>query len=145
MTQPNLTNFLLTRRSTKVAALVKPAPSKEDIDTILKIASRVPDHGKYAPWYFLVFEGDSRLEAGKLLRTAYRAENPDIAEAKLDLEAERLLRAPLVIAVVSRIKAGKHAQWEQILSAGAVCMNVCLAANSLGYGSNWLTDRKSVV
>ncbi len=140
MTQPELTEFLLKRRSAKVAHLAEPAPSKEQIETILKIASRVPDHGKYAPWYFIVLQGDARQRAGELLRQAYETENPDTPQAKLDLEAERFLRAPLVIAVVSRIKPGKHAQWEQILSSGAACMNLCLAANSLGYGSNWLTE-----
>lgn len=135
-----LTNFLSKRRSTKLAHLAEPGPSRDQIETILKIASRVPDHGKYAPWYFMVFEGDARQKAGQRLRTAYAAENPDTPDTKLDLEAERFLRAPLVIAVVSRIKPGKHAQWEQILSAGAACMNLCLAANSLGYGSNWLTE-----
>ena len=140
MSLPSLTDFLLKRRSTKIAALSAPAPSSEELDIILKIASRVPDHGKYAPWYFIVFEGEARQKAGTLLREAYAAENPDTAIAKLDLEAERFLRAPLVIAVVSRIKPGKHAQWEQILSAGAACQNLCLAANSLGFGTNWLTE-----
>ncbi|HPQ51347.1 MAG TPA: nitroreductase family protein, partial [Alphaproteobacteria bacterium] len=67
-------------------------------------------------------------------------ENPDTVPAKLDLEAERFLRAPLVIAVVSRIREGKHPQWEQFLSSGAACYNLCLAANAMGYGSNWLTE-----
>ncbi len=133
-------NYLKHRRSTKVAHLATPAPSPTEIETILQIASRVPDHGKYAPWYFITFEGDARAEAGALLRAAYAAENPDTPDAKLDLEAEHFLRAPLVIAVVSRIREGKHRQWEQILSAGAACMNLCIAANALGYGSNWLTE-----
>lgn len=140
MTQTDFTQFLQNRRSSKVATLQAPGPSEQEIQTILKIASRVPDHGKYAPWYFLVFEGENRLKTGKLLKEAYRAENDETAEAKLILESERLMRAPLVIAVVSRIRPGKHAQWEQILSAGAACFNLCLAANSLGYGSNWLTE-----
>ena len=132
--------YLLTRRSSKLASLSAPGPTHEQTETILKIASRVPDHGKYAPWYFIVLEGDARFQAGNLLKQAYKTENPDAADAKLDLEAERFLHAPLVIAVVSRIKYGKHSQWEQILSAGAACMNLCLAANALGYGTNWLTE-----
>ncbi len=140
MSLHDLTDFLLKRRSTKLANLAEPAPSGQEIENILTIASRVPDHGKYAPWYFIVLQGDARQSAGQLLRDAYEAENPDTPQAKLDLEAERFIRAPLVIAVVSRIKPGKHAQWEQILSAGAACMNLCLAANSHGYGSNWLTE-----
>lgn len=140
MTQPNIIELLKQRRSSKLAMLQSPGPSKDEIDTILRIASRVPDHGKYAPWYFIVFNGDARVQAGIILREAFEAENPDTPAVKLDLEAEKFTRAPLVIAVISRIKKGKHSQWEQILSAGASCMNLCLAANGLGYGSNWLTE-----
>ncbi len=133
-------NFLKSRRSSKIAHLSLPAPTPEHIQDILTIASRVPDHGKYHPWYFMVFEGYARRDVGEHLRTAFAAENPDAAPAKLELEAERFLRAPLVIAVVSRIREGKHPQWEQILSAGAACYNLCLAANALGFGTNWLTE-----
>lgn len=132
--------FLKNRRSSKVAALTAPAPTADQLQDILTIAARVPDHGKYHPWYFIVFEGDARADIGAHLRTAYAAENPDTALAKLDLEAERFLRAPMVIAVVSRIREGKNPQWEQILSSGAACYNLCLAANAMGFGTNWLTE-----
>lgn len=104
------------------------------------MASRVPDHNKLAPWWFVVFEGDARAKFGELLRKAYLLEDKEAAPAKLDLEAERFLRAPLVIAVISRIKEGKAPQWEQMLSAGAACYNLCLAANALGFGTNWVTE-----
>lgn len=136
----NIIDFLKSRRSSKVATLKYPAPSSAQIQEILGLASRVPDHGKYHPWYFIVFEGEARREVGEHLRTAYATENPDAAPAKLDFEAEQFLRAPLVIAVVSRIREGKHPQWEQLLSSGAACYNLCLAANTLGFGSNWLTE-----
>jgi nitroreductase len=136
----NTIAFLKNRRSSKVASLTEPAPNAEQLQEILTIASRVPDHGKYHPWYFIVLEGEARREIGVHLRTAYATENPDAEPAKLDLESERFLRAPLVIAVVSRIREGKNPQWEQILSAGAACYNLCLAANALGFGTNWLTE-----
>ncbi|MBL8642086.1 MAG: nitroreductase [Alphaproteobacteria bacterium] len=132
--------FLKTRRSSKITSLTSPGPNAEQLQDLLTIGARVPDHGKYHPWYFIVFEGNARREAGDLLRQAYAAENPDAAPAKLDLEAENFLRAPLVIAVVSRIREGKTPEWEQILSAGATCYNICLAANAMGFGSNWLTQ-----
>lgn len=132
--------FLKSRRSSKITSLTSPGPNAEQLQNLLTIGARVPDHGKYHPWYFIVFEGDARREAGDLLRQAYAAENPDAAPAKLDLEAENFLRAPLVIAVVSRIREGKTPEWEQILSAGAACYNICLAANAMGFGSNWLTQ-----
>lgn len=132
--------FLKSRRSSKLANLIAPAPTTEQLQDILTIAARVPDHGKYHPWYFIVLEGDARRDAGQHLKTAYTTENADVAPAKSDLESERFLRAPVVIAVVSRIREGKNPQWEQILSAGAVCYNLCVAANAMGFGTNWLTE-----
>ncbi|MDY0030038.1 MAG: nitroreductase [Pseudobdellovibrionaceae bacterium] len=140
MSELSVVDFLKRRRSTKVATLQDPGPNSSQIQEILEIGTRVPDHGKYCPWYFIVLQGEARRKAGDLLRQAYKAENPDAAEAKLDLEAEKFLRAPLIIVVVSRIREGKHPQWEQILSAGAVCYNICLAANALGFGTNWLSE-----
>lgn len=131
---------LLTRRSTSIKNLVEPGPSKDQIQHILTAAARVPDHNKLAPWWFVVFEGDARAKFGEVLRKAYAADDIGAAPAKLDLEAERFLRAPLVIAVISRIKEGKAPQWEQMLSAGAACHNLCLAANALGFGSNWVSE-----
>ena len=132
---------LLSRRSTPIKHLGGDAPSAEQIQQILQAASRVPDHNKLAPWWFVVFEGDARKEFGEtVLRKAYLAEEPEAAPSKLDLEAERFMRAPLVVAVISRIKEGKAPQWEQILSAGACCYNLCLAANALGFATNWFTE-----
>lgn len=133
-------DYFLNRRSTKLNHMSEPGPNTQQLQTILTAASRTPDHGKYVPWYFIVFQGEARKKFGDILRAAYQKQNPEAAEAKLDLEAERFLRAPTVIAVISRIKNGKHPQWEQILSAGAVCMNLCHAANVMGFGTNWLTE-----
>jgi len=135
----DILSFLKTRRSTAIKDLTAPGPNPAQIEEILAAASRVPDHGKLAPWWFVVFEGDARAEFGKVLRAAYVLEDGNAEAAKLDLEAEKLLRAPLVIAVISRIKESKIPQWEQILSAGAACQNLCIAANALGFGSNWVT------
>lgn len=131
---------LKTRRSTAIKNLTLPGPNAAQIEEILSAASRVPDHNKLAPWWFVVFEGESRTKFGEVLRKAYVLEDKEAAEAKLDLEAERFLRAPVVIAVISRIKEGKAPQWEQILSAGAACYNLCLAANAQGFGTNWVTE-----
>ncbi len=100
----------------------------------------MPDHNKLSPWWFVVFEGEARAKFGEVLKRAYALEDKEAATAKLDLEAERFTRAPVVIAVISRIKEGKAPQWEQVLSAGAVAYNLCLAANALGFGTNWVTE-----
>lgn len=136
-----LLTYLQARRSCPLKTMGDPGPDDKQIQDILKAASRVPDHGKMFPWHFIVFSGDARAQAGELLAQAWKEENPGQAEpAKLELEAARFTRAPVVIGVISRLREGKHAFWEQILSAGAACQNLCLAANSLGFGTNWLTE-----
>jgi len=136
----DMIDFLKVRRSTAIKNLAPPGPTNAQLQDILQAASRVPDHNKLSPWWFTVFEGDARAKFGEVLKKAYLREDKDAAPAKLDLEAERFLRAPVVIAVISRIKEGKAPQWEQILSAGAACYNLCLAANALGFGTNWVTE-----
>ena len=138
---PDALKLLQTRRSLKPIELVGPGPSTVEIETLLTIASRVPDHGKLAPWRFIVFEGEARLAAGQAIETAFRAKYPEAKPDQLDYERKRLARAPLVIAVVSR--AGPHVkipEWEQVLSAGAAAMSLVLAAHALGYGANWITE-----
>jgi nitroreductase len=138
---PDALKLLQTRRSLKPIELIGPGPSAAEIETLLTIASRVPDHGKLAPWRFIVFEGEARLAAGRAIETAFRAKYPEAKPDQLDYERNRLARAPLVIAVVSR--AGPHVkipEWEQVLSAGAAAMSLVLAAHALGFGANWITE-----
>jgi nitroreductase len=104
---PDALELLTTRRSFKAVELVGPAPSEAEIDTLLTVASRVPDHGKLAPWRFIVFEGEARRAAGEAIASAFRAKYPDAKPEHIAAERERLTRAPLVIAVVSR--AAPHA------------------------------------
>lgn len=135
-------DYLQKRRSCKVMAMGEPGPPADEIGSILQTGARVPDHGKLAPWRFIVFTGDARKEfGGRVLREAYLLEDKDAAPAKLDLEAEKFLRAPCVIAVISSPKDSPNVpEWEQRLSAGAVAYNICLAANAHGYGTNWLSE-----
>jgi len=138
---PDAIELLKRRRSIKPAELLGPAPCAGDIETMLTIASRVPDHGKLVPWRFIVFDGEARLAAGEAIVKAFRAKYPQASAEQLAFERQRLARAPLVIAVVSR--AGPHVkipEWEQVLSAGAAAMNLVLAAHALGYGASWMTE-----
>jgi nitroreductase len=137
---PDAIELLSTRISHKAVALTAPGPSAAEIDTLLTIACRVPDHGKLTPWRFIVFEGEARLTAGEAIATAFRAKYPDAKPENVEFERKRLAHAPLVIAVVSR--AAPHVkipEWEQVLSAGAAAMNLVLAAHALGYGASWIT------
>lgn len=135
-----LIDTLLKRRSASAKAFSGPGPSPEQVETLLKIAARVPDHGKLNPWWFITFEGNARLDFGKAIRAAWSKRDENATPAKLDDEEKRLLRAPLVIAVVSRPRPSTIPVWEQVLSAGAACHNLCLAANAMGFGANWLTE-----
>ena len=138
---PDALDLLNTRRSVKPVELKGPAPSAAEIDTILTIAARVPDHGKLVPWRFIVFAGDGRLKAGDTIAAVFRADHPEAKPEHVEMERTRLARAALVIAVVSR--AGPHVkipEWEQVLSAGAAAMSLVFAAHALGYAANWITE-----
>jgi nitroreductase len=138
---PEALDLLKTRRSIKPIELNGPAPSAAEIETLLTVASRVPDHGKLTPWRFIVFEGEARLAAGEKIATVFRSKRPDATPDQIEYERKRLARAPIVIAVVSR--AGPHVkipEWEQIMSAGAAATSLVMAAYALGYAASWLTE-----
>lgn len=133
--------LLQRRRSVPPQALAEPGPTSAEIDTLLAIAARVPDHGKLAPWRFIVFEGAARDRAGEALAAIVLADTPDAPPKRLDLERNRLKLAPVVVAVVSRaVPHAKIPEWEQLLSAGAVAMNLTVAATAMGFGTSWLTE-----
>ena len=133
--------LLRTRRSVPPLAMSGPGPSAQELDDLLTIAARVPDHGKLAPWRFLLFEGEGRAAAGRLIARAFVADNPDAGDDRVELERKRFSHAPVVVGVVSC--AAPHVkipEWEQVLSAGAVCMNLVVAAKAMGYAATWLTQ-----
>jgi nitroreductase len=140
LTMPDALELLKHRRSVKPREMTAPGPSPAELDTILTIGARVPDHGKLAPWRFIVFEGDARLRAGELIAQVFARKNPQATPAEIEVEKKRLTDAPLVIGVVSFTKPHpKVPPWEQELSAGASAMNIVTAATALGYGACWLT------
>ena len=140
-TMADALELLKTRRSVKPMLLQGPPPSAAELETMLTISSRVPDHGKLTPWRFIVFEGTARERAGQAIAAAFKADRPDATPDQLAFESARLCRAPLVVAVLSR--AAPHVkipEWEQVLSAGAAAMSLVMAAHALGYGANWITE-----
>ncbi|WP_181706715.1 nitroreductase family protein [Chthonobacter rhizosphaerae] len=133
--------LLSTRRSVAPAFLVEPGPDDDQIATLLTIASRVPDHGKLAPWRFIVIRGDNRHRLGERLADLLKRRDPSVTDARLEEERRRFARAPLVVAVISR--AAEHVKiplWEQQLSAGASAMNLVTAAHALGFAAAWLSE-----
>ncbi|MCJ2065239.1 nitroreductase [Methylobacterium sp. J-088] len=133
--------LLKTRRSVPPMLLDEPGPDRAQLETILTAASRVPDHGKLAPWRFIVIAGAARDRVGETIAATFAADNPDATPERLAQERARLAHAPVVVAVVSR--AGPHVKipdWEQVLSVGAATMNLVIAANAAGFATSWLTE-----
>jgi nitroreductase len=136
----DIIDFLKTRRSVKPREMSGPGPSPAELETILTIGARVPDHGKLAPWRFIVFQGEARDRAGDIIAEVFARRNPDAPADDITRARASFTEAPLVIAVVSSPKAHpKVPPWEQQLSAGASALNIVTAATALGYGANWLT------
>lgn len=134
---PETLALLAQRRSSSPQTLVAPAPSGAQLQDLLRLAARVPDHGKLFPWRFILVEGAAKAE----LAARYEAlakERPDPEKAAGVLF--KLKAPPLAVMVVSRVVDGPIPAWEQLLSAGACCQTLVLAATAMGYGANWITD-----
>lgn len=130
--------LLATRRSGKARDMLGPGPTPAELDAMLAIAARVPDHGKLAPWRFVVI--DDRAAFAALLDAAYRADKPEAGRLELQAVHDFAHQAPVLVAVLSRVDASSHIPaWEQQLSAGAAIMQLLNAAHALGYVGNWLT------
>jgi len=130
-------NFLAVRRSASASTLRAPAPSTEQLHDLLRIAARVPDHGKLAPWRFVLLDGEAKARFAEALE--------QIAETAPDRDKRKgalfkLKIPPLAVVVVSRHIEGKIPEWEQRMSSAAVCTNLVIAAQAMGFGANWITD-----
>jgi nitroreductase len=138
---PDALGLLLSRRSGSAKAMTGPGPDDAELRTILRAATRVPDHGKLFPWRFIIFEGDARARMGELIADALRESEPSVGAERLETERARFLRAPVVVGVVSRVKSGiPIPEWEQQLSAGAVCQTMLIAATAMGFVASWITE-----
>jgi nitroreductase len=121
--------------------MTNPGPDAGQLATILNLAVRVPDHGKLAPWRFIVFSGDARAEVGLHFGRIWLARNPTHGAEMIAFQSNLFTRAPIVVAVVSTARQHpKIPLWEQQMSAGAVCFNLELAAQALGFDVQWQTD-----
>lgn len=138
---PQTLDLLLRRRSGSAKAMRDPGPNEEELSLILRAGCRVPDHGKLAPWHFLIFKGQARAAFGAVLAAILAEREPDAGEVRLRIERERFLRAPVVVGVISSPKTEKPIpEWEQRLSSAAVCQNMLIAATALGFGAQWVTE-----
>lgn len=132
--------LLATRRSGKPRDLVAPGPDQPQLDHILEIAARTPDHGKLAPWRFVVVPSDRRDALSDLITGAYRTERPQAARLEIEAMDQFARQAPALVVVLSAPKPESHIPlWEQELSAGAACMNLLHAVHASGFAGGWLT------
>lgn len=133
-------SLLATRRSGKPRDMIAPGPDPAQLRQILSAAMRVPDHGKLAPWRFVVVPKDRRDALATLLVDAYRAENPSAGRLEVEAMNQFAHQAPTLVVALSSPKTGsKIPLWEQELSAGAACMNLLAAAHAQGFVGGWLT------
>lgn len=134
---PEVVAFLAKRRSASAMTLAAPGPDAGQLAEILRLAARVPDHGKLAPWRFVILQGAAKdVFAERITQLADSQANPTKANAAL----RKLTRPPVAVAVISRFIPGEIPEWEQRQSASAVCHQMLLAAAALGWGANWITD-----
>jgi nitroreductase len=138
-TSPEALDLLARRRSLPLRSLVAPGPTAAELEDLLTLAARVPDHGRLVPWRFIVLEGEARGAAGARLDALYARQNPGLAPAKATMWRDYLMRAPVTVVLVSRPDpAAKVPVFNQVLSAGAAGMALVSAAAALGYGAQWL-------
>jgi len=129
------------RRSTAADFLGPPGPDAGTIANLLEIAARVPDHRRVAPFRFIVFEGEARDRFGEILETVFKNDEPGAGERKVAYERNRFMRAPVVIAVISKVnREHRTPEWEQVLAAGAACQNLLIASSAHGFAAQWLTE-----
>lgn len=132
--------LLETRRSGRPREMVAPGPSEDELRRILAVAARVPDHGKLAPWRFVVVGKDQREALATLLRRALEQEDPGAAAAHFDKAGQFARQGEALVVLVSApVPDHKIPLWEQQLSAGAAAMNLLTAAHALGFVGGWLT------
>jgi nitroreductase len=133
-------SLLATRRSGRPRDLVAPGPDAAQLDQILEIAARTPDHGKIAPWRFVVVDPEQRDALATLITTAYRAERPQAAATEIVALEQFAQQAPTLVVLLFSPRTASHIPlWEQELSVGAVGMNLLHATHALGFAGGWLT------
>lgn len=132
-------SLLATRRSGKPRDLVAPGPDDAQLDAILSIAARTPDHGKLAPWRFVIVPDDRRGALADVITRAYRAERPQASATEIASLDQFARQAPTLVVVLSSPRDSHIPRWEQELSAGAATMNLLHAAHAHGFAAGWLT------
>ena len=136
----SILSLLKTRRSGRPRDLAEPGPSEAQLHEILSIASRVPDHGKLAPWRFVIVRKEDRGAFEQLLHRAYRVDHPEPGRLEIEASQRFAHQAPaLIVALFKPVESSKIPLWEQQLSCGAALMNLLTATHALGFAGGWVT------
>lgn len=138
-----LKEVLRTRRSVKILDFEpEHGPNFDELHDILSLANRVPDHGKIAPWRFIVLQNDARMDLGTKMADILKAKTPNMDENHYHMEKNRFMRSHSVIIMISspNIHHPKVPVWEQELACGALGFNISLAANAFGFVATWLSE-----
>ena len=134
--------FLNIRRSTTAKTMSEGAVEENDLIDIINCGIRVPDHGALNPWKIVIIRGKKREQLGsEILKKEFKKNNVNATEEEINYEKNRFLRASVIIAVISSpVSHPKIPKWEMYLSAGALCQNIIIAAQSLNYAAQWITE-----
>ena len=135
--------FLLKRRSVVAKKMLPDAPTEEDLQNIINCGLRVPDHSNVQPWKIVVIKGEARKKFDEqiILKAALVKTDEPLSDVQRELESNRMQRSGVVVTVIcSMVVPHKIPVWEQQLSAGAVCAHILIAAQSLDYAAQWLTE-----
>ena len=136
----SILSLLKTRRSGRPRDLAEPGPSEAQLHEILSIAARVPDHGKLAPWRFVIVRKEDRDAFEQLLHRAYRVDHPEPGRLEIEASQRFAHQAPaLIVALFKPVESSKIPLWEQQLSCGAALMNLLTATHALGFAGGWVT------
>lgn len=134
-------DLLQSRHSVPALQLGEPGPDPQQLQTLLTLAMRVPDHGKLMPWRYVLLEGEARRELGRRLARMHLQRQPDLPERKQRKDEERYEHAPVVVTVIASLQPEhpKIPRQEQLLSAGYVAYNLLLGAQAMGFAGQLLT------
>ena len=138
----DIIKFLKNRRSVTAKKMKDGHVSDEHLNEIIECGIRVPDHAALNPWRLIIIRGDTRRVLGEsVLGPEFLNINKNSTEDEILRETNRFLRANVVIAVLfSPVEGTKIPEWEMVLSSGAVCQNILIAAQSYNYAAQWLTE-----
>ncbi|MFP6712019.1 MAG: nitroreductase [Rhodospirillales bacterium] len=142
-TNNTIVEFLRTRRSVVAANLGEPGPSEDELNTIIEIGLRVPDHSRCGPWRIQIIRKEAQGKLGTLYAELFEKENADATSEQVEYWRGRPQSAPILLAITcypNEEKMHKIPLWEQILSGGAMCQNILNASHAIGYSAQWLSE-----